>query len=450
MKLRYCLLVALAFALFVWGAERQGRQVNTDMNSIDQDAYRDYAKNLALNADQFTGDRNRMPVYPWILARFYRANMTDEEFFARGKQVNIVITLLVLVAAFVLFRRYVPLPDAGAATLVAAFTMFVYKAPFFQAETLFYGLSFVLFVLIVELIRQPRWWVAAAAGLVGGLAHLTKASVLPAVVLGLLCLVLRALLLFWQNRATKTPDKTVHPKAWAQLIMPLACGGLFLLVFLGVLFPYISTSKARFGQYFYNVNSTFYMWYDSWDEVKAGTRAHGDRVGWPTMPADQIPSPLKYLREHSGQQILDRFGQGLDLIRNMVFTAYGYAAFLLFYALLSGLLFWQNSRRFIENFGNAAQGLVLFFIVAYFGSYLLLYAWYTRIAYGNRFILALFLPALFVLVRALGYAGRQQLAITCWKTEWPAATASAAILLMLVVYLMTTFPYQIATLYGGM
>ena len=445
MRLRHWLLIALALVLFVWGAERQGRQVNTDMNTTDQDAYRDYAKQLAQTHYQFVGDRNRMPIYPLIMAIFYREGMSDEAYFALGKQVGIGLALLVLGGTFYLFRRYTAPPDAIVATFVAAFTMLAYRAPFFQAEVLFYGLSFALFILLLELIRRPRWGVAVAAGVIGGLAHLTKASVLPAVVLCLVCLLVRAVGAFWSKRARE--KQTLQ---WSNVVMPLVCGLLFLLVFLGVLYPYISTSKARFGQYFYNVNSTFYMWYDSWDEVKQGTRAHGDRVGWPDMPADQLPSLGKYWREHTVGQIVERFGQGLKLIWDMTLASYGYAPFLLFYGLLAGLLVWQNGGRFGRAFGNAERIILLGFVVAYFGSYLLLYAWYLRIAYGNRFVLALFLPALFVLVWTISYAGRQKLAITFWKSELPATSASLAVLLMLIVYLITLFPSQIATMYGGL
>ena len=65
---------------------------------------------------------------------------------------------------------------------------------------------------------------------------------------------------------------------------------LIVFTFLAVEYPHISNSKRIYGHYFYNVNSTFYIWYDSWDDVMQGTRVHGDRVGWPDMPEDQIPS----------------------------------------------------------------------------------------------------------------------------------------------------------------
>lgn len=449
MRFGYLLLLVLALALFIWGAERQAQLVNTDMNRMDQDAYRDYTIKLAESHYTYTGDRNRMPIYPLVMSLFHQDGMTEEAFFALAKQVNIAITILVLGATFCLFRRYASALDTLVAVLVAAFTMFVYKAPFFQAETLFYGLSFGLFVLMLELIRRPRWPLAAAAGLVGALAHLTKASVLPAIGLCLACLCLRAVVLFWQRRANSSQGKpTIHP-SWRSVVAPLACGVIFLAVFLIVLFPYIQTSKARFGHYFYNVNSTFYMWYDSWDEVKAGTRAHGDRLGWPDMPAEQLPSLGKYLREHTVRQIGERFWQGLVLIRDMTFASYGYALFLLLYLFFVALVVWQNRAHFARQFRRADWLILLFFVSAYFVGYLLSYAWYIRIAYGNRFVLTLFLPALFTLVWVLAYAQRQHQTFTFWHKKLPLTTVSYGVAGALIVYLVAVFPQQVATMFGG-
>ena len=51
-----------------------------------------------------------------------------------------------------------------------------------------------------------------------------------------------------------------------------------------------------FGQYFYNVNSTFYIWYDEWGDAIKGARAHGDRVGLATFAGRiGLPGPLKIL-----------------------------------------------------------------------------------------------------------------------------------------------------------
>ena len=66
-------------------------------------------------------------------------------------------------------------------------------------------------------------------------------------------------------------------------------------VFLAVLSPYLRTNKRVFGHYFYNVNTTFYMWYDDWPQASVGTIKHGDGVGWPAMPADESAERVEIL-----------------------------------------------------------------------------------------------------------------------------------------------------------
>lgn len=439
MKWTTILIFVGALALFGWGAECQSRLVNTDMNTIDQDAYRTYTKQLVETHYQQLGDRNRMPIYSYLMSLFYHPPMTDEALFAVAKQVNTVLALVVLGITFVVLRRYVPLADAVTALVVAAFTVFAYRAPFFQSEVLFYGLSFLLFVLLLEMFGQPRWSVTVAAGVMAGLAHLTKASVLPALVLAVGCLLLQAL---WRWRQARW--QITWPTA-TTFLQPIC----FVLVFLAVVFPYIRTSKAHFGQYFYNVNSTFYIWYDSWEEVKQGTRAHGDRVGWPDMPPEQLPSPAKYWREHSVGQILGRFGEGLKLIWTMVNSSYGYGPFILFYLLACALLIWYNHRYFAVELRQEQIAFLVLFIASYLVSYLLLYAWYTRIAYGNRFVLALFLPLLFCAVRLMAFAQRQNLKLAFWRWAMPANVISGTVALLLIAYLLAVYPNQICTMYGG-
>jgi hypothetical protein len=439
------LLFIPLLALFLWGVNCQSSQVNIDMNTIDQDAYRTYTKQIVESNYQLIGDRNRMPIYPHIMSIFYHPPMSDDALFAVAKQVNTVISLVVLAVTLAILRHYLPWPDAIMAVLVAAFTVFVYKAPFFQAEVLFYGLNFVLFVLLCELVTRPRWFVAVLAGMVAGLAHLTKASVLPAIWLGLGCLILLGIfqLFVAQRQHWAVPARSAVYATWLAAI-------LFVVVFLIVVSPYIRTSNARFGQYFYNVNSTFYIWYDSWEEVKLGTRAHGDRIGWPDMPPEQIPSLHKYLNDHTAAQILERVSQGLKSVWSMTVTSYGYAPFVLVYGAASMLLLWQEWRFLSAQFSRQALVVLSIFVIGYFVGYLLLNAWYTRIAFGNRFVLALFLPLLFCFAWTIGYARRQRITLTVWGHSFLAASAiNGVIMLMLGVYLLTVYPSQVCTMYGG-
>ena len=73
-----------------------------------------------------------------------------------------------------------------------------------------------------------------------------------------------------------------------------------LLFFLLLASPYLYENYVNYNkQIFYNVNSTFYVWYDTWEEVENGTKLCGDRVGWPKMPEEEIPSFSKYIESHS-------------------------------------------------------------------------------------------------------------------------------------------------------
>jgi hypothetical protein len=179
----------------------------------------------------------------------------------------------------------------------------------------------------------------------------------------------------------------------------LAVVPLVGLVFLATVFPYIQTSKRVFGTYFYNVNSTFYVWYDSWKEATNGTKAHGDRVGWPDMPADQIPSMSKYLGEHSPIQIGLRFVHGAQAVMDQVIHSYGYFKYIaLFTSLLLLASAWQWKRAWKVVQANL---FLILFAVVYFGAYFLLYFWYAPIVSGNRLILAQFIPWLFAVSAGL-------------------------------------------------
>jgi hypothetical protein len=157
---------------------------------------------------------------------------------------------------------------------MAAFTVFIYRAPWVQAELLYYTLSFLTFLMLLELILRPRLWLAVLAGLTAAAAHLTKAALLPGLALVLAVMLVLAVWRLIGRREARA----------------LVCTALVAVAFLAAVYPYISTSKKLFGRWFYNVNTTFYMWYDTHEQVMTGTRVHGDRQGWPDLPPQEIPS----------------------------------------------------------------------------------------------------------------------------------------------------------------
>ncbi len=216
-----------------------------------------------------------------------------------------------------------------------AFGVFLYRAVNAQTEVLFYFISFCGFVLLLRMLIAPRWWLAALGGATMGLAHLTKASVLPA--LGVWVVVSLAQVICEFRARAEDGSRT----AWRRLGMLL----LVIATFFAVVFPYIQTSKRIYGQYFYNVNSTFVMWCDSSAEGWEFLSAYGDKDKWRELPSDQIPSFRKYWREHSVAQMAHRLIHGLRRVATQNAMPIGYYKFVVAFVVAAGVLLLRQRQR---------------------------------------------------------------------------------------------------------
>ena len=408
--------------------------LNTNINSYNQSAYVRYARRLRESNYAFPGDRNRMPLYPALQSLLYREDMPDETLFLRGKYANVGLSIVLLLAITALLVRILPRAHVLNLGLVLAFFVFLFKAPYFQSELLFYFLNLCSFLLMCGLLRQPDWRRAVLTGTVLGLGHLTKASVLPGLVLFAAASLLKAAHGLWQRRrvAVKSDDASLPARL---------AGGAFLvvLVFLGVIYPYLRTSKRLFGRYFYNVNSTFYMWYDSWEEVTQGTRAHGDRKGWPDMPDALLPSPQRYLREHTVSQMARRIWDGLRHLEERSRQSFGYHKYAVIYGVLALAVLVAERRKVLRV--ARANLFLLLFVLSFFGCYLVLYAWYTPIGRGDRFILAQFMPFMVSLSAVICSGPARDLAVVVWgkKLGWIAVVNGLlAVVIAIDIYFVLT------------
>jgi hypothetical protein len=430
-------------SLYWYGAVQQLTLVNTDMTATDQSAYMEYARDMAESNYRVVGGRNRMPVYPFVQSLFYRPGMSDDAFFTVGKYVNLVLSLILLVGLTWIFHSYLPWLETLTLLLITAFTLFIFKAGFFQTELLFYFINFCLFLLMLRLLQRNSWQLAILTGVVAGIAHLTKASILPGVALFLGFAGLKWGWAALQNR--RSVGIAGLPKVLPSHLLPVALVGVCFLI---TVYPYISTSKRVFGHYFYNVNSTFYMWYDSWEEAKQGTRAHGDRVGWPNMPPEAIPSLSKYLHEHTSEQIVNRFVDGGRTVLYNVVNSYGYFKYIVFYfTLFCAAMLW--SWRLVVQ-AVRANLLLYLFVMSYFVVYFLLCFWYAPIASGNRIVLAQFLPLLFTLAYSFHCLSRSSLIKVGGAVMTPASVATVVILLLVVVDIYFVLTERVGTIYGGL
>ena len=380
--------LAIVFAgLYFYGAVRHLNIVNTDVTRGDQLSYMRYARKLKTE-EGFLGDRNRMPLYPWVQSHFYEESLAQEAYFLQSKFINIVLSMGILPLLYLLMRQYLDRLTSASLILVTAFTVFLFKSSYVQSEILFYFLNFLAFLLLLRMFTVLSWRLGVATGLVLGFTHLTKASVLPGMVLFFLCYSAR----FVGLRVLETTRGTRRP-GLARTFLPII---VMIVVFSAVLAPYLANSRRRFGRFIYNVNSTFYVWYDSWEEVKQGTRAHGDRKGWPDLPADEIPSPAKYVREHTLEEMAQRVIGSLRTIGYYSTHTYGYHKYVAIYTLFAACAVANNRMGF---WGLVRQHVwIALFAIAYFSVYAILYAWYVPIAGpGDRFVLGQFLPLMFTL-----------------------------------------------------
>jgi hypothetical protein len=427
------LLVCIGLALFyVVAAMEHGRRVNTSKARGDQTGYLWDAENVYANwhgrqPPVVIGERNRMPLYAGFLALFYHRDLSDPDFFEIAKKANIYLSLALLALLAVIFFRELPPLEATNLTGILAFGIFIFKAGYAQSELLFYFLMFVTFLGCWHLLRTSYFtgWrtlvIAAGTGVTAGLAQLTKAAMLPFV--GIFLVVYLGSLAGRFMRGE--PRKIGAP---GDISWRLTAAIVFAVAFFAVLWPYLSTSKRVFGQYFYNVNSTFYVWYDDWAHASLGTYSHGDGVGWPSMPASELPSATRYLREHSFGQIAGRIGSGFEDMGRKSAQMYEYLPYLLLYlAALSIVLI--TRRAIVARMIRWNLPLVAFLIV-YALVYLFAIAFYypTSGTGTARFLLAHLAPLFFVISYFLS---RQPIQQSPWQVAGARITVRQFQLLVL-------------------
>lgn len=396
MFLRRILLAIVVIALaafYVAGATEHGKRVNTSKARGDQSGYLWDAENVYANLHgrqppTLIGERNRMPLYAGFLALAYRPTISDPQFFEIGKQWNIYLSLGLLAMLALIVRRWLPGHAVANLLLVTAFGSFIFKAGYTQSELLFYSLFFAAFLLLFELIDRPldlRSTVvrAAAAGAVAALAHLTKAAMLPIVGIAVAVLAAKGI---WALRQTRDDGRRL-----------LAAAVLVVTSFLAVLSPYLLENKRTFGQYFYNVNTTFYIWYDDWPQASGGTILHGDGVGWPTLPAEELPSAKRYWKEHSVGVIAKRIGDGFADMATRSYKTFRYLPYFIGYAIFAiGLMARRRAEAaaLIKRHAWTTAFVSLYAVVYAFGI-----AFYAPISGTGttRFLMAHLLPAFFLM-----------------------------------------------------
>jgi hypothetical protein len=375
-----------ALAVFLHGAFIAAER-NTDAAKGNQMAYLQYAFKLQDSGWTYKQERNRMPALPMILAPFYQKD-TDlkEDFFPRAKVVCIALAALCLVGVAAGAVAALGWRSGLLLALVLAFTLYIFRAGYVQAEVLYYTGSGLAFIGALALLRRPGWKLALGLGVLLGLTHLVKASILPAVALTTVLVAARALLAWWK---APLPRPNIALALLPAVIVPVA--------YVATISPYLLNSKALYGHAFYNVNSTFYIWQSNFQESKAFSSKYNDRRAYPAAPPEEIPSARRYLTTTPPAQVWARFSQGFaDQWENLT-KWYGALKYLAGMLVLGVVLSFPLLRDGRWKAGLRDHAWEIFYSAAYLAGYFLLISFYSAIANGPRFTYTLYLPVLFLL-----------------------------------------------------
>ena len=389
------LLLLLSIPYFN-AAKKHSQILNDSTRYTDQSNYLEFAKKARQSSFTYLGEHNQTAAYPFLQALFYRSGMDDSAFFEQGKLINIVLSLVLLVALFLIFIRYLSVPSATILTLIVAFGFYIFKAPYFQAEVLYYFLAFLGFFLMAKMILKPGLALAVVTGVVLGLAQHTKASVLPALAMFVFVYLSKEIVYGLRMLRRKSYDRERIHKSVVRLAYLL----ITVICFLTVIYPYIRVTKQRFGQYFYNVNTSVYIWYDDFVQAKAAEEIYNFTDQWPPdMPAEMVPGLQNYLRTHSIEQIIDRirFGVNQQIINiQSQFSVTNYQLTFMVLLLMVIMADLKNSINLLLKYPYLVG-----FSILYFAVYMTAFIWYSPISPERRFTYGLFIPLMFAIFVAI-------------------------------------------------
>lgn len=375
--------------------------LNDESERFDQNSYVRLSKKVYLSGYSYSGDRKNMIVYPLLQAVLNNPNLPAGEFFNRGKIINIQVSMVLLLFLGLFYRRFFSRLTAANLTMITAFSWFIYKSVYFKGELVYYFFFFLAFVLSASQFTSPSIISAVLAGLFWGLAYMTKASILPAVIIFTVVYTVDRAVLFLSSKRSNKPLNT------GTFVHSILSGSLLVIFFLFSVSFYIIESKQKFGQYFYNANQ-FVVWSSSWPEAKHIIHKDGALSGWPDLPPDRIPNFQNYMRSHTFEQIVERFNQGALKQKEVIFEPYGqfnYITIFSIFLIISIAMNWSTIKHLLNKYWG-----VILFTTGLFSAYFVSYTWYIAIlSVYDRFLFSLFIPYLFSAVIVIKTIWRNRL-----------------------------------------
>ena len=346
----------------------------------DELAYLDHVKTIGLSDNfWYLGDRNRMPLFNYLLFLFYDSSLDGQSIYERLQLANIILTISINFAFFYLLKRY--FSSTLLALITNTFILFLPLSAFVGeviVESTYYAF-FCIYLLVFFNIKEsnkPSDFIKF--GFAGAILYLFKAT-------GLLIFLISVVYLLYRMPNKNNIKNILYS----------------LSAFFITTAPYLIENYIKFRKnIFYNVNTTFYVWYDSWEQVENGTKKYGDRVGWPNIDESLIPSASKYLQSHTLTEVLERFYFGLEsfLQHYLILGSNGFIFFLsiIMISLLNYFIF--KNRKLINRKSIEFELKYTFILLSIL---LPTSFWYSYIANSVRFTILLFIPVYILLFKSI-------------------------------------------------
>jgi hypothetical protein len=400
-------------------------QTNLDVTTSDQLA------NIALarqSADDWFPHRSSyiQPLWPWLSTLVLEQD--DNEYFLRGRQLNLAIGATVTLLIFITGAAFIAPVPGYTMGLFAGFAVFLQRAHYFHPEPLLYFFFALCVLLMVLSLRGNRWWFYAGWGLSFGLAYLAKASISP-----LVAVYAGATIVLLLARAGILPNKMVASSgagSWS-LGRHLAGTVTALLLAAAIIAPNAIFKQRVHGDPFFSPTK-YWMWCDDWDtEAYPLYERIWSSASRAAFSPGELPTMRNYLRKHGAAHALLRLGEGMsymgerfllparktvpavfvltqkgneergepDRIWRFVMPARG--LYLAVLAAVAGFLLVDRYRREGAPLWRTPSGLAgCAFVVAMLLVYWLAFGWYAAIGKGERFSLMLYIPVLAAVVTA--------------------------------------------------
>ena len=347
------------------------------------------------------------PLWPWIAARF--AHDDHEIFFLRGKWFNVILGGVFLVGLGLIVARSFSILSGVVVVLLGGFGSVLPRAPFFQPETIYFILLFAAWSCAISLMKRNTLWQYALLGFLLGAAYLAKTSIQPFVLVFLAVTTLRSLIEWFRSRR----HKRTADERWSlpNQFIGLAVMGMMFFSMTG---PRLSYANTAYGNPFHSYPG-YWMWMDDFEQGAEFMRKYGSREQLESLPPDQKPSAVNYLRTHKPAEIWERLRQGtIKKFDELMFPTEARQnpkrtkAWKRLLPQRGWLLIWEGvilltmagfyvaalrgKEKLIWRIGpqNARWGLL--FAVGTFVLYTLAYGFYEPIGKGDRFMLSLYLP----------------------------------------------------------